>query len=218
MIEPLRILIADDHQVVREGLRMILEAEDGFEVVGEAADGVEAVEQTGQLLPHVVLMDLRMPRMDGLEAIGRIRSQWPEVAIVILTTYDEDELMVRGLRAGALGYLLKDTDRQTLFDSLRAAVRGEALLKPEVIARVLSTTNRKLPGKARREPGELSLTNRELEVLEGAARGERNKEIAVRLGISERTVKAHLTSVFNKLGVDSRASAVAVAMQRGLLT
>ena len=218
MIEPLRILIADDHQVVREGLRMILEAEDGFEVVGEAADGVEAVEQTGQLLPHVVLMDLRMPRMDGLEAIGRIRSQWPEVAIVILTTYDEDELMVRGLRAGALGYLLKDTNRQTLFDSLRAAARGEALLQPEVIARVLTTTEAGQPGKKRRELGELSLTDRELEVLEGAARGERNKEIAVRLGISERTVKAHLTSVFNKLGVDSRASAVAVAMQRGLLT
>ena len=106
MIDPIRVLIADDHQVVREGLRMILEAEEGFQVVGEAADGVEAVELTGQSQPQVILMDLRMPRMDGLEAIERIRAQWPQVAIVILTTYDEDDLMVRGLRAGALGYLL----------------------------------------------------------------------------------------------------------------
>jgi NarL family two-component system response regulator YdfI len=218
MSDPIRVLIADDHLVVREGLRMILEAGDGFEVAGEAADGVEAVEKTGRLLPHVVLMDLRMPRMDGLEAIERIRSEWPEVAIVILTTYDEDELILRGLRAGALGYLLKDTSRQTLFDSLRAAARGEALLKPELIARVLSATPEDPPGKTRREPGGLGLTERELEVLEGAARGERNKDIAVRLGITERTVKAHFTSVFNKLGVDSRASAVAVAMKRGLLT
>jgi NarL family two-component system response regulator YdfI len=218
MIDPIQVLIADDHQVVREGLRMILEAEEGFQVVGEAADGVEAVELTGQMRPQVILMDLRMPRMDGLEAIERIRAQWPQVAIVILTTYDEDDLMVCGLRAGALGYLLKDTSRQALFDCLRAAARGEALLKPEVIARVLSPATSSIPGSERRKPGEISLTERELEVLEGAAAGERNKEIAARLGITERTVKAHLTSVYNKLGVDSRASAVAVAMQRGLLS
>lgn len=217
MIDSIRVLIADDHQVVREGLRMILEAEEGFQVVGEAADGVEAVELTGQVLPQVILMDLRMPRMDGLEAIERIRAQWPQVAIVILTTYDEDELMVRGLRAGALGYLLKDTSRQALFDCIRAVARGDALLKPEVIARVLSTATDSFPRSERRKAGEISLTERELEVLEGAAGGERSKEIAARLGITERTVKAHLTSIYNKLGVDSRASAVAVAMQRGLL-
>jgi NarL family two-component system response regulator YdfI len=217
MIDPIRVLIADDHQVVREGLRMILEAEEGFQVVGEAADGVEAVELTGQSQPQVILMDLRMPRMDGLEAIERIRAQWPHVAIVILTTYDEDDLMVRGLRAGALGYLLKDTSRQELFVCLRAAARGDALLKPEVIARVLSSASESPVGRKHRGPHEISLTERELEVLEGAAQGERNKEIAVRLGITERTVKAHLTSIYNKLGVDSRASAVAVAMQSGLL-
>jgi len=217
MIDPIQVLIADDHQVVREGLRMILEAEEGFQVVGEAADGVEAVELTGQMQPHVILMDLRMPRMDGLEAIERIRAQWPQVAIVILTTYDEDDLMVRGLRAGALGYLLKDTSRQALFDCLRAAARGEALLKPEVIARVLSSAPGSSSRRERGKAGEISLTERELEVLECAAQGERNKEIAARLGITERTVKAHLTSIYNKLGVDSRASAVAVAIQRGLL-
>jgi len=218
MIDPIRVLIADDHQVVREGLRMILEAEEGFQVVGEAADGVEAVELTGQSQPQVILMDLRMPRMDGLEAIERIRAQWPQVAIVILTTYDEDDLMVRGLRAGALGYLLKDTSRQELFNCLRAAARGDALLKPEMIARVLSSAPESPAGRRHREPHEISLTERELEVLEGAAQGERNKEIAARLGITERTVKAHLTSIYNKLGVDSRASAVAVAMQSDLLS
>jgi NarL family two-component system response regulator YdfI len=218
MIDRIRVLIADDHQVVREGLRMILEAEEGFQVVGEAADGVEAVELTGQAQPQVILMDLRMPRMDGLEAIERIRAQWPQVAIVILTTYDEDDLMVRGLRAGALGYLLKDTSRQELFDCLRAAARGDALLKPEVIARVLSSAPESPVGRKHRGAHEITLTERELEVLEGAAQGERNKEIAARLGITERTVKAHLTSIYNKLGVDSRASAVAVAMQSGLLS
>jgi NarL family two-component system response regulator YdfI len=158
-----------------------------------------------------------MPRMDGREAIDRIRAQWPEVAIVILTTYDEDDLMVQGLRAGAQGYLLKDTNRQMLFDSLRAAARGEALLLPEVIERVLNIPEASHP-KAQRTPNsELSLTEREQEVLIGVARGERNKEIAARLGISERTIKAHLSSIFNKLGVDSRAAAVSIAHQQGFL-
>lgn len=217
MAEPIRILIADDHEVVRDGLRLILEDEEDFTVVGEAADGIEAVRLTGELQPHVVLMDLRMPQMSGLEAIEHIRTRWPEVAVVILTTYNEDELMLRGLRAGARGYLLKDTKRQILFDSLRAAARGEALLRPDVLARVLN----QLPA-ARREsgsspPGDIALTEREREVLAGVARGERSKEIAARLGISERTVKAYLSSIYNKLGVDSRAAAIAVASQLGLL-
>ena len=210
MTEPIRILIADDHEVVREGLRFILEGEEDFLVVGEAADGHEALQLAGELQPRLILMDLRMPGMDGLEAIEHIRARWPEMAIVILTTYNEDELMARGLRAGAQGYLLKDTKRQVLFDTLRAAARGEVLLQPEILARAL---NRPV-SKPRSKP---SFTGREQEILEAVARGERNKEIATKLGIAERTVKAYLTGIYNKLGVDSRAAAIAVAAQLGLL-
>ncbi|OGO11762.1 MAG: DNA-binding response regulator [Chloroflexi bacterium RBG_13_68_17] len=215
MSHQVRVLIADDHEVVREGLRMILEAEDGFVVLGEAADGAQAVELAGRLEPDVVLMDLRMPKMDGLEAIERIRAAWPQIAIVILTTYNEDDLMLRGLRAGARGFLLKDTSRQTLFDSLRAAARGEALLLPEVVERILAGGAPLQPPGRRPAVGSL-LTARERTILDRVARGERNKEIAAALGITERTVKAHLSSIYNKLGVDSRAAAVAAAGARGL--
>lgn len=213
MAEPIRILIADDHEVVRDGLRLLLEDETDFVVVGEAGDGAEAVRLTGELQPQVVLMDLRMPGLGGLEAIEQIGARWPDVAVVILTTYNEDQLMARGLRAGARGYLLKDTKRQTLYDTLRAAARGEALLQPEILARVLG----QIPAAGKSSRAELSLTDREREVLAGVARGERSKEIAARLGISERTVKAYLSSIYDKLGVDSRAAAIAVAAERGLL-
>jgi NarL family two-component system response regulator YdfI len=217
MSEAIRVLIADDHEVVRDGLRMILEAEEGFSVVGEAGDGAQAVDLTGKLRPQVVLMDLRMPRMDGLEAIECIRDAWPDVAIVILTTYNEDDLMLRGLRAGALGYLLKDTNRQTLMDTLRAAAHGEALLLPDVIARALSAAPSGSSASRRGSVKGPKLTEREHQVLRRAAEGERSKEIAVGLGITERTVKSHLSSIYNKLGVDSRAAAVAEAAKRGLL-
>ena len=205
----IRVLIADDHLIVREGLRLILETADGIEVVGEATDGAEAVQLAQALQPDVILMDLRMPNIDGLTAIERLRAGQPRVAVVILTTYNEDDLMMRGLRAGARGYLLKDTDRETLLNTIRAAARGETLLKPETLARLLSQ-----PKKPR---GEIELTERELEVLKAVALGERSKEIAAQLGITERTVKAHLAGIYNKLGVDSRAAAIAVASQRGLL-
>jgi NarL family two-component system response regulator YdfI len=212
------ILIADDHDVVRDGLRLILESEDDFEVVGEAANGAEAVRLCGELNPHVVLMDLRMPGMDGLTAIKHIRQQQPDTNIVILTTYNEDALMLDGLRSGARSYLLKDTKRQVLFDTLRAAARGESLLSQDVIARVVAQSGG-VPTAAPKTAafGEIALTDREQEVLIGVARGERSKEIAARLGITERTVKAHLASIYNKFGVDSRAAAIAVASQRGLL-
>lgn len=210
----IRILIADDHRIVRQGLRLILETEPDFEVVGEASDGAQAVKLCQELKPEVVLMDLRMPNMDGLTAIERLRREQPGIAVVILTTFNEDELMVRGLQAGARGYLLKDTDRSTLFETLRAAARGETLLKPEIMARVLS---RVASATAHRSGESTSLTDRELEVLRSVARGERSKEIGLQLGISERTVKAHLASIYGKLGVDSRAAAIAVAAQRGLL-
>jgi NarL family two-component system response regulator YdfI len=211
--DSIRILAADDHLIIRQGLRLILETEDGFEMVGEASDGAEAIRLCAELYPDVVLMDLRMPGMDGLTAIERLSLEQPQVAVVILTTFNEDDLMMRGLRAGAKGYLLKDTDRETLFNTIRAAARGQTLLKPEVIARVLLQTG--AAGTA--APVQTDLTGRELEVLRAVAQGERSKEIALRLGISERTVKAHLASIYNRLGVDSRAAAIAVASRRGLI-
>jgi NarL family two-component system response regulator YdfI len=214
MSDPIRLLVADDHLIIRQGLRLILETEDGFDLVGEASDGVEALRLCGETKPDVVLMDLRMPGMDGLTAIERLHAEQPQIAVVILTTFNEDELMVRGLRAGAKGYLLKDTSREALFEAIRAAARGETLLKPEVMAKLLARME--TPGSAA-SSGEAGLSDRELEVLRAVAQGERSKEIAVQLGISERTVKAHLASIYNKLGVDSRAAAIAVAAQRGLL-
>jgi two-component system, NarL family, response regulator YdfI len=212
MSAPIRILVADDHLIIRQGLRLILETEEGFEMVGEAADGAEAVNLCGELKPDVVLMDLRMPGMDGLSAIERLRSEQPGIAVVILTTFNEDDLMMRGLRLGAKGYLLKDTDRETLFNTIRAASRGETLLRPEIMKRVLAQGSESGAAAAPTD-----LTERELEVLRGVAQGERSKEIAFRLGITERTVKAHLASIYNRLGVDSRAAAIAVAAQKGIL-
>ena len=211
-----RILIADDHLVVREGLQLILSSQPDFDLVGDAADGAAAVRLAGELQPDVILMDLRMPGMDGLEAIGHIRRQWPDIAIVILTTYNEDDLMLRGLQAGARSFLLKDTDRQTLFHTIRAAAQGETLLQPEILARVL--THAQAPPAPKEQPPPTDLTERELEVLTAVARGDRNKEIARTLGVTERTVKAHLTNIYNKLGVDSRAAAVSVAIQREIIS
>ena len=210
----IRILIADDHLVVREGLQLILGMEDDLEVVGEAADGETAVRLTAELQPDVILMDLRMPGMGGLAAIEQILAQSPEMAIVILTTYNEDDLMMRGLQLGARGFLLKDTGRETLFHTIRAAARGETLLQPEILARVLAHTGK----TAAPDPiGQAVLTERELEVITAVARGDRNKEIALQLGVTERTIKAHLTNIYNKLGVDSRVTAVSVGIQQGIL-
>lgn len=208
----LRVLIADDHAVVRDGLKLVLEAEEEFVVVGEAGNGAEAFALARELAPHVVLMDLRMPGLDGLSALEQIQRDAPNIAVVILTTYNEDDLIARGLRAGARGYLLKDTNRQTLYETLRAAARGDALLQPEMLARAL----KKNRGEKNSEQA-LALSEREFQVLHAVARGERSKEIAVQLGITERTVKAHLASIYNKLGVDSRAAAIAEAAKRGWL-
>lgn len=206
-----KILIADDHLIIRQGLRLILETEDDFDLVGEAADGAEALQLCATLHPNVVLMDLRMPGMDGITAIEKLRQTRPEIAVVILTTFNEDELMLRGLRAGAKGFLLKDTNRQALFDAIRAAARGETLLKPEIMVRLLNVTS------APTAATPFNLTEREKEILAAVAKGKRSKEIAVQLNITERTVKAHLASIYQKFGVDSRAGAIAVAAQNGLL-
>lgn len=212
----IKLLIADDHLIIRQGLRLILETEDEFEIVGEASDGAEAVERCQELKPDVVLMDLRMPNMDGLAAIEKLRELQPETAVVILTTFNEDELMLRGLKAGARGYLLKDTDRNALFDTIRAAARGETLLKPDIMLKVLTLAGGGKQGN-NESVSQVELTEREMEVLEAVARGDRSKEVAYQLGISERTVKAHLASIYAKLGVDSRAAAISVAIQKGIL-
>ena len=207
----IRVLIADDHMVVREGLGAILEAAEDMTPVGEAADGAEAVELAGKLSPDVVLMDLRMPNMDGIEAIRQIKARYPAVEIVILTTYDDDEYIVQGLRAGARGYLLKDAGRKVLFEAVRAAARGESLLPQAVLEKVVAHLVGPKPAKTEK------LSEREHEVLSLLAQGAANKEIAAELHITERTVKAHVTSIFNKLGVNSRAEAVGVALRSGLL-
>ena len=211
----IRVMITDDHLIIREGLRLILETADDIEVVGEAVDGAECLELVLKLNPQVILMDLQMPRMDGITAITHLRKDFPEIAIVILTTYNEDDLMIKGLQSGARGYLLKDSSRESLLDAIHAAAKGETLLKPEILARVLAPQS--APKPASTPKTESTLTERELEVLQLAAKGERNKEMAYKLGITERTVKAHLQSIYQKYGVDSRAAAVAVAAQKGLL-
>lgn len=215
MSRSIRILIADDHAIVREGLRLILETAGNIDVVAEAADGVEAVRLAATTRPDVILMDLRMPGMDGLTAIAHLQREQPDIAIVILTTYNEDDLMLRGLQAGARGFLLKDTSRQALLNTIHAAARGDSLLGADVMARLLARAQS--GGQTVAAPANNPLSDRELEVLQGVGRGETNKGIALQLGISERTVKAHLSSIYNKLGVDSRAAAAAIAAQEGWL-
>ena len=162
----IRVLITDDHLVVREGLHLILETADDIEVVGEAVDGAECLRLVPELKPNLILMDLQMPRMDGITAIGHLRRDHPEIAIVILTTYNEDDLMIRALQAGALGYLLKDSSRENLLDAIHAAARGETLLKPEILARVLSPQSPAKPASTSQTDS--TLTERELEVLQSS--------------------------------------------------
>ena len=215
MTETIRLLIADDHLIVRQGLRLILETEPGFELIGEAGDGAEAVELAIELQPDVILMDLRMPRVDGISAIQQLGAEQPQIAIVILTTFNEDDLMREGLRAGARGYLLKDTDRTTLFNTIRAAAQGQTLLKPEIVQQLLTYTQSQ--EKSSSQKVHTDLTDREIQVLEFVAQGDTSRQIAHNLGITERTVKAHLTSIYQKLGVDSRAAAVSEAMKLEIL-
>ena len=211
-----RVVIADDHLVVREGLKLILETEEDFELVGQAQDGATAVQLVREVEPDLVLMDLRMPGMGGIEAIEQIHDANPDTAVVILTTYDEDDLMVRGLRAGARGYLLKDVDRETLFHTMRAAVRGNTVLSAEAVSTLLARS--KSNNDADPSFASTSLTPRELQILGAITRGRRNKDIGADLGITERTVKAHVSSIYAKLGVASRAAAAATAISEGLVS
>ncbi len=207
-MERIRLLIVDDHEVVRAGLQGMLASQPDFEVAGEAADGIEAVEMVERVRPEVILMDLRMPRMNGVEAIRRIRARWPEVHILVLTTYDTDADILPAIEAGATGYLLKDIPRDELFRAVRAASRGESVLAPPVAARLMGRM---------RAPAEESLSEREIEVLTLVARGASNREIAHALHISEATVKSHLIHIFGKLGVSDRTAAVTTGLERGII-
>jgi DNA-binding NarL/FixJ family response regulator len=205
---PIRLLIADDHPVVRDGLSGMFSGDDGFEVIGQAANGAQAVTLACALEPDVILMDLRMPEMDGVAAIAELARRKLPARVLVLTTYDTDSDVVRAVEAGATGYLLKDSPRDELLRAVRAAARGEAALSPSVATRLLGQV---------RAPAQEPLSQREFEVLEMVAGGATNREAAAKLFISEATVKTHLLHIYAKLGVSDRAAAVAEAFQRGLL-
>ncbi|EEK85344.1 Sensory transduction protein ydfI [Bacillus cereus ATCC 4342] len=204
----------DDHFVVREGLKLIIETSDSFQIIGEAANGEEALSFIEKKKPDVILMDLNMPKMSGLETIEALNKKQNHTPIIILTTYNEDELMLQGIELGAKGYLLKDTDRENLFRTLEAAIRGEILLQPNIMEKIVNYKRKEVYAD---KVEENNLTEKELFVLKAIARGNKNKEIAFDMGIAERTVKAYLTNIYNKLGVNSRSEAVAVSIERKLI-
>lgn len=204
----IRVLIVDDHSVVRQGLRLFLRTDPELEVVGEAADGAQALIRAAELRPDIVLMDLLMPVMDGIEAIGRLRQELPETEIIALTSVLEDRSVVRAVRAGAIGYLLKDTEADDLCRAIKAAAAGKVQLSAEAAARL----TREIAAPANPDP----LSEREIAVLKLLARGKTNKEIALGLTIQETTVKSHVSSILGKLGVPSRTHAALYAARIGL--
>jgi len=208
MSAPIRVMIVDDHPVVRNGLSGMFAGEREFDVVAEAADGSEAVRRARALGPDVILMDLRMPGMDGVRAIAALTAAGVPARVLVLTTYDTDSEVLAAIEAGATGYLLKDTPPNDLFRAVRAAARGETVLSPTVATRVVGQM---------RGPTQEPISQRELEVLELIAQGASNRSAAARLFISEAIVKTHLMHIYDKLGVNDRAAAVAEAFNRGLL-
>jgi two-component system, NarL family, response regulator LiaR len=212
MSEPIRVLVVDDHAVVREGLRGFLELQEGIEVVGEAVDGQEAVEVAKRLLPDVILMDLVMPRLDGVAAMRLLHESVPDARVIILTSFLDDDTLLPALRSGAAGYLLKNAEPQELVRAVRAAHAGEALLDPVVAARLMET----LAADGGRGPLD-RLTPREREVLVLIARGLPNKRIARELGVSEKTVKTHVSNLLGKLGLTDRTQAALYAVREGIV-
>jgi DNA-binding NarL/FixJ family response regulator len=206
----IRVLIADDHKVVRQGLRMFLEFDDGLEVVGEAKNGEEAVRMAAELQPDVVLMDLVMPVLDGVGAIAAIKAASPAIEVIALTSVLDDGAVIGSIRAGAIGYLLKDTDDEALRKAIRAAADGQVQLAPEAAARLMN--------EVRLPEAPPPLTDREQQVLRLIAAGKANKEIARALGVGEQTIKSHVSSLLAKLGVQSRTQAALYASRMGLVS
>jgi two-component system, NarL family, response regulator LiaR len=210
----IRVLLVDDHAVVREGLRAFLELQDGIEVVGEAGDGEGAVAEASRLEPDVILMDLVMPKLDGVGAMRRLRELVPSARVVVLTSFLEHERLLPAIQAGAAGYLLKNTEPAELARAIRAAHKGEAIIDPTVAARLVSAlADGSRTGRDERD----QLTRREREVLELIVRGRSNKRIALELGIAEKTVKTHVGHVLAKLGVTDRTQAALLAVREGLV-
>jgi DNA-binding NarL/FixJ family response regulator len=213
----IRVLIADDHAVVREGTRQILEQEPDLKVVAEADDGDEAVKLTGSSQPDVAIIDISMPRVDGIEATKQIKALYPRVAVLILTAYDDDQFVFSLMEAGAAGYLLKSVRGSELIDAVRAVYSGESVLHPSIARKVLNRFVPSLDKGQRQEPPEI-LSQRETEVLHLATQGLSNQDIADELSLSLRTVQAHLGHIFNKLRVSSRTEAVVRALKEGWIT
>lgn len=213
-MRPIRVLVVDDHSLVREGLARLLEMREEFQVVGEAGNGLEAVERARELKPDVVLLDVRMPELDGVEALRRIRAENPEIKAVVLTTFLSDDYVFRALEAGAAGYLLKDVSSEELFQAVRAAREGRVSVQPNVMRMLLDRMVQGPNGPA----GTETLSAREQEVLRLLAQGATNKEIAASLCISLATVKSHVFSIFKKLDVRDRTEAVTLAVQKGIIT
>jgi NarL family two-component system response regulator LiaR len=212
-----KILLAEDHTVVREGTKKLLESQNDFEIVGEANNGEEAVELAGKLRPDIVVMDIAMPKLSGIEATKQIKALYPGMAILVLTGYDNDEYVFALIEAGAAGYLLKEASGDELINAIRLVVAGEPVLHPRIIRKILDRLRTPNENNAEAISAEL-LTPREMEVLGLASRGMSNAEIADTLYLSVRTVQAHLRSIFNKLGVGSRSEAIVYALKKGWLS
>ena len=216
LIMKIKVLLAEDHKIVREGTRQLLEQSADMEIIGEAADGLEAVRLAGELHPDVVVMDVRLPRLNGIEATRAISTRYPTIRILILSAYDDDSYVFPLLEAGARGYLLKTASGSELAEAIRQVIAGETTLSPRITAKLVSRLGKRGP----HWEAEMSqrLTGREMEVLRAAASGQPNKVIAAALAISPQTVQVHLRNIFSKLGVGSRSEAVAYAIRHGLIS